>query len=50
VCLEKREEMPAALEEIEEAEAEGIRMHPGLGPKRMIGQEGRVVALEALKT
>jgi len=50
VCLEKREEMPAALEEIEEAEAEGIVMHPGLGPKRMIGKEGRVIALEALKT
>jgi hypothetical protein len=32
VCLEKREEMPAALEEIEEAEEEGIVMHPGLGP------------------
>jgi formate dehydrogenase beta subunit len=50
VCLEKREEMPAALEEIEEAEMEGIIMHPGLGPKRMIGKDGRVVALEALKT
>lgn len=50
VCLEKREDMPAALEEIEEAEAEGIIMRPGLGPKRMIGQDGKVVALEALKT
>jgi formate dehydrogenase (NADP+) beta subunit len=50
VCLEKREEMPAALEEVEEAETEGIIMHPGLGPKRMIGEDGRVVALEALKT
>jgi formate dehydrogenase beta subunit len=50
VCLEKRDEMPAALEEIEEAEAEGIIMHPGLGPKRMIGKDGRVVALETLKT
>ena len=50
VCLEKREEMPAALEEIEEAEGEGIIMHPGLGPKRMIGKDGRVVALETLKT
>jgi NADPH-dependent glutamate synthase beta subunit-like oxidoreductase len=50
VCLEKRDEMPAALEEIEEAEAEGIIMHPGLGPKRMIGKDGKVVALEALKT
>ena len=50
VCLEKREEMPAALEEIEEAETEGIVMHPGLGPKRMIGKDGKVVALETLKT
>ena len=50
VCLEKRDEMPAALEEILEAEEEGIIMHPGLGPKRMIGKDGRVVALEALKT
>jgi len=50
VCLEKRNEMPAALEEIEEAEEEGIIMHPGLGPKRMIGKNGHVIALEALKT
>ncbi|MBZ5599478.1 MAG: FAD-dependent oxidoreductase [Acidobacteriia bacterium] len=50
VCLEKRDEMPAALEEIEEAEGEGIIMHPGLGPKRMIGKDGRVVALETLTT
>lgn len=50
VCLERRDEMPAALEEIEEAEAEGIILYPGLGPKRMIGKDGRVVALETLKT
>src|ERR1700675_3981957 len=50
VCLEPRDQMPAALEEIEEAEQEGIRMHPGLGPKRMIGKDGKVVALETLKT
>jgi len=50
VCLEKREEMPAALEEIEEAETEGIVMHPGLGPQRMIGKDGKIVALETLKT
>jgi len=37
VCLENREEMPAALEEIEEAETEGIILHPGFGPKRIIG-------------
>ena len=50
VCLEPRAEMPAALEEIEEAEAEGILLHPGFGPKRMIGKDGHVVALETLKT
>jgi NADPH-dependent glutamate synthase beta subunit-like oxidoreductase/NAD-dependent dihydropyrimidine dehydrogenase PreA subunit len=50
VCLERRDEMPAALEEIEEAEAEGIILHPGLGPKRVIGNDGKVTALEALKT
>ncbi len=50
VCLEKRHEMPAALEEIEEAESEGIIMHPGLGPKSMIGRDGKVVALETLDT
>jgi NADPH-dependent glutamate synthase beta subunit-like oxidoreductase/NAD-dependent dihydropyrimidine dehydrogenase PreA subunit len=50
VCLERRYEMPAALEEIEEAEAEGIILFPGLGPKRVIGKDGRVVGLETLKT
>jgi ferredoxin len=50
VCLERRDEMPAALDEIEEAEQEGIIMHPGLGPKRILGKDGKVVALETLKT
>jgi ferredoxin len=50
VCLERRNEMPAALEEIEEAEAEGIILYPGRGPKRIIGKEGRVTALETLRT
>ena len=50
VCLERREEMPAALEEIVEAEEEGITMYPGLGPKRILGKDGKVTALEVLKT
>jgi NADPH-dependent glutamate synthase beta subunit-like oxidoreductase len=50
VCLEKRHEMPAALEEIEEAEGEGIIIHAGFGPKRMVGRKGRVTALETLDT
>jgi NADPH-dependent glutamate synthase beta subunit-like oxidoreductase len=50
VCLENRAEMPASIEEIEEAQEEGIIIHAGLGPKRIVGKDGRVVALEALKT
>ena len=50
VCLEKRNEMPAAIEEIEEAETEGIIIHAGFGPKRLIGQNGKVVALETVDT
>jgi NADPH-dependent glutamate synthase beta subunit-like oxidoreductase/NAD-dependent dihydropyrimidine dehydrogenase PreA subunit len=50
VCLEQRQEMPAALEEIEEAETEGIIMHPGFGPRRVLGRDGRVTGLECLKT
>jgi NADPH-dependent glutamate synthase beta subunit-like oxidoreductase/NAD-dependent dihydropyrimidine dehydrogenase PreA subunit len=50
VCLERRNEMPAALDEIEEAEAEGIKLLPGFGPKRVIGKDGRVIGLETIKT
>ena len=50
VCLEKRHEMPAALEEIEEAEAEGIVLHDGLGPRRVVGRSGKVAGLETVRT
>jgi formate dehydrogenase (NADP+) beta subunit len=50
LCLEQREEMPAAPEEIEAAEAEGIAIHPGLGPQCILGQDGKVVGLKTLKT
>ncbi len=50
VCIERREEMPAAMEEIEEAETEGIIIHAGFGPKRVMGESGRVVGLETLST
>jgi formate dehydrogenase beta subunit len=50
VCLEKRDEMPAALEEIEEAETEGIVLRDGRGPKQVVGRNGKVVGLETLKT
>jgi formate dehydrogenase (NADP+) beta subunit len=50
VCLEKRHEMPAALEEIEEAETEGILLHDGRGPHRVVGRDGKVIGLETLQT
>jgi formate dehydrogenase (NADP+) beta subunit len=50
VCIERRNEMPAALEEVEEAETEGIMLRDGLGPKRVLGQGGRVAALETVRT
>jgi NADPH-dependent glutamate synthase beta subunit-like oxidoreductase len=50
VCLEKRHEMPAALEEIEEAETEGIILHDGRGPRRVVGRNGKVAGLETVRT
>jgi formate dehydrogenase (NADP+) beta subunit len=50
VCLERREQMPAALEEIEEAEVEGILMRDGRGPKRVVGRDGKVIGLETVRT
>jgi len=50
VCIERRDEMPAALEEVEQAEAEGIVLRDGLGPKRILGQDGRVAGLETVRT
>ncbi len=49
VCLESWEEMPAQRFEIEEALAEGITVNPRLGPKRIVGQAGKVVGLETIQ-
>lgn len=58
VCLEAkkgtrphnpREEMPAHLWEIEEAESEGLQIHPSRGPRRILGREGRVVGFETVR-
>ena len=38
-CLESRETMPASVEEIEEAESEGIVVNPGWGPKEVLVDE-----------
>jgi NADPH-dependent glutamate synthase beta subunit-like oxidoreductase len=48
VCLESREEMPAEERDIEEALEEGIQIHTRVGPKRILGREGKVVGLETI--
>jgi NADPH-dependent glutamate synthase beta subunit-like oxidoreductase len=49
VCLESREEMPAAEEEIEEGLSEGMKIHPSLGPKQFVGHNGKVTGLEVIR-
>jgi formate dehydrogenase (NADP+) beta subunit len=49
VCLEARDEMPAFEDEIEEALREGITIRPSLGPNRILGKNGRVIALETIR-
>jgi formate dehydrogenase beta subunit len=48
-CLENLNEIPAAREEIEEAEREGIRLHTRFGPKRIIGKDGKVTGIQLTK-
>lgn len=49
VCLETRDIMPADPVEIIEGEEEGIILHDGRGPKRIIGKDGKVTGLETTK-
>jgi formate dehydrogenase beta subunit len=49
VCLESREEMPAFEEEIEEGMEEGLKVHPSLGPRKFVGQNGKVIGLETIR-
>jgi NADPH-dependent glutamate synthase beta subunit-like oxidoreductase len=48
-CLESLDEIPAAREEIEEAEKEGIRLHTRFGPRRIVGDDGKVTGIELVK-
>jgi NADPH-dependent glutamate synthase beta subunit-like oxidoreductase len=43
------EEMPASEEEIEECKEEGIEIHFLTNPTRVIGENGRVKAIECVK-
>ena len=44
-CLEQRHEMPATVEEIEEAEEEGIKINNGWGPKEILTKDGKVCGI-----
>ncbi len=45
LCLEPREKMPAAPEEIAEAEQEGVLIRCGWGPKEILTENGRVTGI-----
>lgn len=44
-CLESRENMPASLEEIEEASEEDVSINCGWGPKEILEENGRVTGV-----
>jgi NADPH-dependent glutamate synthase beta subunit-like oxidoreductase/NAD-dependent dihydropyrimidine dehydrogenase PreA subunit len=48
-CLENREQMPALDEEIEVAESEDITINNSWGPKRIIGENGKVTGIEFMR-
>lgn len=53
MCLETRDltskdRMPAQDLEVEQAEEEGVIIHPSLGPSKILTEEGKVVGLETV--
>jgi len=48
-CLESRETMPAAKDEIEQGEEEGIKIYPGRTFTRIISQNGKIAGVEYLE-
>jgi NADPH-dependent glutamate synthase beta subunit-like oxidoreductase len=48
VCLESRDRMPADATEIDQAEQEGIHIHPSLTPTRILGNAGKIIGVECL--
>lgn len=45
LCLEQRDEMPAARDEVAEAEEEGIVVQNGWGPKEVLTENGKVTGI-----
>lgn len=48
-CLESRREMPAHEWEIEAAVEERVKLHPSWGPKRIVGEDGKIRRLDLIK-
>jgi formate dehydrogenase (NADP+) beta subunit len=48
-CLESREAMPAAVEESEQAEEEGIKIYPGRTFTRIIAENGKITGVACLE-
>jgi formate dehydrogenase beta subunit len=48
-CLECREDMPAACDEVEQGEEEAIAIHPSRTPTRILSENGRVTGVEFLE-
>jgi formate dehydrogenase (NADP+) beta subunit len=48
-CLESVDEIPAAREELEAAELEGIKLHTRYGPRKVLGADGKVTGIELIK-
>ncbi|MDE3088850.1 MAG: FAD-dependent oxidoreductase [Chloroflexota bacterium] len=45
-CLERKHEITDFKEEVDAAEEEGVSIHAGLAPKRIIGEKGRAKGVE----
>jgi NADPH-dependent glutamate synthase beta subunit-like oxidoreductase/ferredoxin len=48
-CLEQRNEMPAACDEIEQGEEEGIVVHPARTCTRVLNRDGGITGVECLE-
>ena len=49
VCLEKREEMAAHSWEVEGALAEGVKIMPSRGPRKILTDKGRITGMEIIR-
>ena len=49
VCLECKEDMPADASELEQAEEEGIQLHPSVTLAKVLGNSGKVTGAECIE-